>query len=137
MCGIAGVLGNPDTLMLHRMNCIQQHRGPDENDVWADEHVGFAHARLSIVDLKFSQQPMIDPDGCVVVMWRNLQPPKPPGVSSELSISNNRTPKRCCQFTARPNKMRHLRSLHKSMQPGSRIWTECMRWRSGTQTFAS
>ena len=68
MCGIAGVLGNPDTSMLHRMNRIQQHRGPDENDVWADEHVGFAHARLSIVDLKLSQQPMIDPDGCVVVM---------------------------------------------------------------------
>ena len=68
MCGIAGVLGDPDTSMLHRMNRIQQHRGPDENDVWADEHVGFAHARLSIVDLKLSQQPMIDPDGCVVVM---------------------------------------------------------------------
>ena len=68
MCGIAGVLGHPDAGVLHRMNRLQAHRGPDENDVWMDEQVGFAHARLSIVDLESSQQPMQDPDGTVVVM---------------------------------------------------------------------
>lgn len=68
MCGIAGMLGHPDPSVLHRMNRLQHHRGPDENDVWMDEFIGFAHARLSIVDLQSSQQPMQGPEGTVVVM---------------------------------------------------------------------
>ncbi len=68
MCGIAGVLGHPDANMLHRMNRLQDHRGPDENDVWLDEHVGFAHARLSILDLQSSQQPMSSSEGDVLVL---------------------------------------------------------------------
>ena len=68
MCGIAGVLGHPDAAILHRMNRLQQHRGPDENDVWMDGDVGFAHARLSILDLNSSQQPMTDHDGAVLVL---------------------------------------------------------------------
>ena len=51
MCGIGGMLGQPDETVLQRMNSLQQHRGPDANDVWLDERVGFAHARLAIVDL--------------------------------------------------------------------------------------
>ena len=62
------MLGHPDSSVLHRMNRLQHHRGPDENDVWMDEFVGFAHARLSIVDLQSSQQPMQGPEGTVVVM---------------------------------------------------------------------
>ena len=68
MCGIAGVFGHPDANVLNRMNRLQRHRGPDENDVWMDEFIGFAHARLSIVDLQSSQQPMQGPDGAVVIM---------------------------------------------------------------------
>ena len=68
MCGIAGILGHPDVNVLHRMNRLQQHRGPDENDVWLDDAVGFAHARLSILDLQSSQQPMRDHDGAVMVL---------------------------------------------------------------------
>ncbi|DAC09412.1 MAG TPA: asparagine synthetase B, partial [Candidatus Poseidoniales archaeon] len=68
MCGIAGVLGHPDANMLHRMNRLQNHRGPDENDIWLDEHVGFAHARLSILDLQSSQQPMSSSEGDVLVL---------------------------------------------------------------------
>ena len=68
MCGIAGVFGRPDANVLNRMNRLQRHRGPDENDVWMDEFIGFAHARLSIVDLQSSQQPMQGPDGAVVIM---------------------------------------------------------------------
>ena len=29
MCGIGGMLGNPDAHVLHRMNQFHQHRGPD------------------------------------------------------------------------------------------------------------
>lgn len=68
MCGIAGVLGHPDVAVLQRMNRLQQHRGPDENDVWLGEHIGFAHARLSIVDLHSSQQPMTGAEGTVVIL---------------------------------------------------------------------
>ena len=68
MCGIAGVLGHPDAAVLQRMNRLQQHRGPDENDVWLDEDVGFAHARLSILDLQSSQQPMTGAEGSVVIL---------------------------------------------------------------------
>ncbi len=68
MCGIAGALGYPDANMLHRMNRLQHHRGPDENDVYIDNHVGFAHARLSIVDLQSSQQPMTGTEGDVLVL---------------------------------------------------------------------
>lgn len=68
MCGIAGVLGHPDAAVLQRMNRLQQHRGPDEDDVWHDEHVGFAHARLSILDLQSSQQPMTGVEGAVVIL---------------------------------------------------------------------
>ena len=68
MCGIGGMFGNPDEAVLQRMNSLQQHRGPDAHDVWMDEHVGLAHARLSIVDLASSRQPMVGVNGCVLIV---------------------------------------------------------------------
>lgn len=68
MCGIGGMLGQPDETVLQRMNSLQQHRGPDANDVWLDERVGFAHARLAIVDLDASRQPMMGVDGSVLIV---------------------------------------------------------------------
>lgn len=68
MCGIAGMyhLGS-QTIDNHRrllsvMNKIQQHRGPDGEGVWQHDngHVGFAHRRLSIIDLSTGDQPMTD-----------------------------------------------------------------------------
>jgi len=64
MCGIAGLLrldGNPaDPDVLHRMIRTVRHRGPDGVGVYTDRNLGFAHARLSIVDLQAGQQPMHD-----------------------------------------------------------------------------
>ena len=68
MCGIGGMLGQPDTAILHRMNALQAHRGPDADDVWANDEIGFAHARLAIVDLASSQQPMHGTDGAVLIV---------------------------------------------------------------------
>lgn len=68
MCGIGGMLGNPDTTVLTRMNQLQRHRGPDASDVWQDGNVGFAHARLAIVDLESSAQPMHGERGTVLVV---------------------------------------------------------------------
>ncbi len=66
MCGIAGVLNfnaekiNPG--LLHRMIGMINHRGPDDNGVYADGPIGLAHARLSIIDLAGGKQPMHNED---------------------------------------------------------------------------
>jgi asparagine synthase (glutamine-hydrolysing) len=69
MCGIAGLIN----LNQHQYNNIQhhlkvmgkliEHRGPDGSGTWvhSNQHVGFAHQRLSIIDLSHSaDQPMTD-----------------------------------------------------------------------------
>ena len=55
MCGIAGILGGKYVLEDHlqAMALVLRHRDPDYYVVWldADARVGFAHTRLSILDL--------------------------------------------------------------------------------------
>ncbi|GGS21506.1 asparagine synthase (glutamine-hydrolyzing) [Actinokineospora fastidiosa] len=62
MCGIAGYRrldGAPaDPGVLAEMAKVLHHRGPDDAGTWADGPVGFAHTRLSIIDLGASRQPM-------------------------------------------------------------------------------
>ena len=68
MCGIAGILNlafeNIPNLSgrLQAMNDLQKHRGPDGADIWQHRTacVGFAHRRLSIIDLDTGAQPMHD-----------------------------------------------------------------------------
>lgn len=74
MCGISGVLSlnnEPIPLLETKLavfNSIQQHRGPDAKGVWNNvkKTVGFAHQRLSIIDLETGNQPMIDDSGNVI-----------------------------------------------------------------------
>ncbi|MGB0152160.1 MAG: asparagine synthase (glutamine-hydrolyzing) [Candidatus Poseidoniaceae archaeon] len=68
MCGIGGMLGRPDEAVLHRINRLQRHRGPDGDGVWADERVGLAHTRLAILDLDGGQQPIVGQHGAVAVV---------------------------------------------------------------------
>lgn len=66
MCGIAGIvsLANDRIPNLERklevMNDLLRHRGPDGHGLWVhpDECVGFAHRRLSIIDIESGAQPM-------------------------------------------------------------------------------
>jgi len=52
MCGIAGFIGfNNNVDLAINANRIQQHRGPDNQSVWHDDYIAFAHQRLSIIDL--------------------------------------------------------------------------------------
>jgi asparagine synthase (glutamine-hydrolysing) len=52
MCGIAGFIGFKDNIALaENANRIQQHRGPDNHQIWNDEYIALAHRRLSIIDL--------------------------------------------------------------------------------------
>lgn len=61
MCGIAGFIGFDNNAGLAEMaNQVQRHRGPDNQSVWVDDYVAFAHQRLSIIDLSESaNQPMV------------------------------------------------------------------------------
>jgi asparagine synthase (glutamine-hydrolysing) len=52
MCGLAGFIGFANNADLAACaNKIQQHRGPDNQSVWHDDYIAFAHQRLSIIDL--------------------------------------------------------------------------------------
>src|SRR3954454_11424122 len=71
MCGICGAIdlnGNPIPDLgrrLETMSALIAHRGPDDHGIWTHErhHVGFAHRRLSIIDLAHGHQPMDDEAG--------------------------------------------------------------------------
>jgi asparagine synthase (glutamine-hydrolysing) len=67
MCGIAGIhrFDNAaiDRALLEAMAETLRHRGPDDRGVWEHDNVGFAHTRLSIIDLAGSRQPMQSFDG--------------------------------------------------------------------------
>jgi asparagine synthase (glutamine-hydrolysing) len=68
MCGIAGILCGKNNVtsetLLRNMAKALHHRGPDASAIWHDPKagIGFAHARLSILDLsKAGSQPMHSP----------------------------------------------------------------------------
>lgn len=75
MCAIAGILNlnkrRYPALSHHLqvMNKIQAHRGPDGEGIWvhSNNHIGFAHRRLSIIDLSTGNQPMSGPDNNWIV----------------------------------------------------------------------
>ncbi|MES1981079.1 MAG: XrtA/PEP-CTERM system amidotransferase [Pseudomonadota bacterium] len=74
MCGIVGIFDTRqqrviDREMLARMNQVQFHRGPDEGGMHTEPGLGFAHRRLSIIDLSSGQQPLFNEDGSVVVTF--------------------------------------------------------------------
>lgn len=70
MCGIAGFSGidvRPETAhpLLRRMIHTLAHRGPDGYGFHAEDGIGLAHARLSIIDLATGDQPIRNPRGTV------------------------------------------------------------------------
>lgn len=74
MCGIAGFFNlkqpcAPDRRQLERMIHQLRHRGPDGYGFYCDEHVGLAHARLSIVDLEGGWQPIHNEDKTLWVIF--------------------------------------------------------------------
>ncbi len=75
MCGIAGIVGLRDSApppsreALLRMAGSLRHRGPDEFGLYRDQRCGFAHARLSIIDLSTGQQPMSTADRALWVCF--------------------------------------------------------------------
>lgn len=64
MCGINGLYSKSNINLndvIRKMNYGLQHRGPDDEGIYADERVALGHKRLSIIDLSSSgKQPMIN-----------------------------------------------------------------------------
>lgn len=77
MCGIAGIIRLSDSASpvaaeeLVRMQATMRHRGPNAaGEVICDDVCGFAHRRLSIIDLDAeSNQPFESDDGQVVLVY--------------------------------------------------------------------
>ncbi len=76
MCGIAGFINAGhgkffDRDLLDRMGAAVTHRGPDGGGVYVDMEagVGFAHRRLSIIDLSGGHQPMTNEDESIWIVF--------------------------------------------------------------------
>ena len=55
MCGICGIVNFNNSPVqedsIHKMMCIQKHRGPDDEGVFVHANIGLGFVRLSIIDL--------------------------------------------------------------------------------------
>ncbi len=70
MCGIAGFVGKGSEDDLRRMIKAISYRGPDYQGTSLIENAGFAHARLSIIDLSpEAQQPFFSADRSVMLTF--------------------------------------------------------------------
>lgn len=74
MCGIAGIITKDGSLpseeCLSLMSESIIHRGPDDDGMWIEGGVGFAHRRLAIIDLtERGAQPMHSADGRFVLVY--------------------------------------------------------------------
>src|SRR5437764_1043684 len=68
MCGICGVYnmqsGEPVSReLVEHMSDLIAHRGPDDQGVYLDGHLGLGFTRLSIIDLSGGHQPMCNETG--------------------------------------------------------------------------
>lgn len=72
MCGVCGVVDFddlPDLDLVRAMTQRLEHRGPDGHGHVRDEHAVLGHARLSIIDVAGSPQPLSNEDGQVWVTF--------------------------------------------------------------------
>lgn len=70
MCGIVGIIERRQhkAVLLKEMLASLHHRGPDHSDVHVEDTFGFAHSRLSVIDLAGGDQPFLSElDGLVLV----------------------------------------------------------------------
>jgi asparagine synthase (glutamine-hydrolysing) len=69
MCGICGIIGEPNKYLLKLMCNSLIHRGPDSEGYYIDNHVGLGVRRLRIIDLKTGDQPIHNEDETVWVVF--------------------------------------------------------------------
>ena len=74
MCGISGLFDAQGTRafsrdLISRINDVQAHRGPDEDDVHLESGLALGHRRLSVIDLATGKQPLFNEDGTVGIVF--------------------------------------------------------------------
>lgn len=75
MCGIVGIWSSRrqvNEAVLSSMTDALAHRGPDDSGIYIDKqnHIGFGHRRLSILDLSpLGHQPMSNDDGSIWITY--------------------------------------------------------------------
>ncbi|MHA7601867.1 XrtA/PEP-CTERM system amidotransferase [Alicycliphilus sp. T452] len=74
MCGISGIFDTRGTStiprdLISRINNIQSHRGPDENEVHLEPGLALGHRRLSVIDLATGTQPLFNEGGTVGIVF--------------------------------------------------------------------
>ena len=74
MCGIAGIFHfnrqrSVDCRFLKQMTDSLKHRGPDAEGVWVNKNIGFGHRRLSIIDLYTGDQPMLNANKSIAIVF--------------------------------------------------------------------
>ena len=75
MCGIVGIINLKGKSVEDRKNDLQimierlRLRGPDGVGICVDKHVGLAHRRLSIIDVKGGGQPMSIEEGNIIITY--------------------------------------------------------------------
>lgn len=88
MCGIAGILGPHDPMLVRAACDAQAHRGPDDEGFLEDSQaqLTLGHKRLSILDPKLGRQPMLSADGNLRIVF-NGEIFNAPGLRAELEES--------------------------------------------------
>ena len=72
MCGIVGVITkkeNPTLDLVKSFNDQIIHRGPDAEGFYIYKNVAFGHRRLSIIDLNSGDQPMLNLDETITIVF--------------------------------------------------------------------
>ncbi|PNQ73027.1 asparagine synthase (glutamine-hydrolyzing) [Hanstruepera neustonica] len=75
MCGINGIIGNTQASsqdlakLIHKMNSLIYHRGPDDDGFYHDNNVYMAMRRLSIIDLSTGKQPISNDDNSITIVF--------------------------------------------------------------------
>ena len=73
MCGIFGLFSYYNNINISRACNVAKkglkHRGPDSQNVYLHNNIGFAHTRLSILDFNKGDQPMISSNKNYVIVF--------------------------------------------------------------------
>jgi asparagine synthase (glutamine-hydrolysing) len=70
MCGIAGIWGKTDPMVIENMVTAMHHRGPDDKGFYYDNQISIGMSRLSILDVSSNgHQPMSTPDGKITIVY--------------------------------------------------------------------
>ena len=74
MCGISGLFDTQGSRaysrdLISRINNVQAHRGPDEDDVHLEPGLALGHRRLSVIDLATGKQPLFNENGTVGIVF--------------------------------------------------------------------